>query len=35
MSKNKVQFQKGMSLTEFQALYGSEERCRAIVRAML
>lgn len=31
MSKNKVQFQKGMSLTEFQALYGREEQCRSAI----
>jgi transposase-like protein len=28
MSKNKVQFQKGMSLTDFMALYGSEAQCQ-------
>lgn len=28
MSKNSVQFQKGMSLDEFMNLYGSEEQCR-------
>lgn len=31
MSKNKVQFQKGMSLPDFMSLYGSEEQCRAFV----
>jgi len=27
MARNKVQFQKGMSVTEFQKLYGTEEQC--------
>lgn len=27
MARNKVQFQKGMSITEFQKLYGTEEQC--------
>ena len=27
MSKNKVQFQKGMSLSDFLALYGTEVQC--------
>jgi transposase-like protein len=31
MSKNKVQFQKGMSLTDFMTRYGSEKQCRAEV----
>lgn len=29
MSKNPVQFQKGMSLPEFMSLYGQEAQCRA------
>ena len=29
MPKNKVQFQKGLSLPQFQKLYGSEEQCRS------
>jgi hypothetical protein len=29
MSKNKVQFQKGMSLTDFMNLYGSESQYKA------
>jgi hypothetical protein len=29
MPRNKVQFQKGLSDAEFEALYGTEERCRA------
>lgn len=34
MSKNQVQFQKGMSLTDFMALYGTEAQCReAVFRA--
>ena len=33
MARNPVQFQKGMSLAAFQAEYGSEERCRAALRA--
>ena len=28
MAKNKIQFQKGISLTEFFTLYGKEEQCR-------
>ncbi len=31
MSKNKVQFQKGQSLTDFMAQYGDEEQCRSII----
>ena len=31
MSKNKVQFQKGMSLAGFMKLYGNEEQCRTFV----
>jgi len=27
MPKNKVQFQKGMSLSDFQAQYGTEAQC--------
>lgn len=27
MAQNKVQFQKGMSLTRFLELYGTEEQC--------
>ena len=27
MARNAVQFQKGMSLAEFQARFGSEEQC--------
>lgn len=33
MARNKVQFQKGLSETAFEATYGSEEKCRAIVIA--
>ena len=33
MSRNKVQFQKGLSEAGFEALYGSEEPCRAVVIA--
>ncbi len=28
MAKNKIQFQKGMSLVEFFQQYGQEEQCR-------
>lgn len=31
MAKNTVQFQKGLSLTEFIAQYGSDEKCRRIL----
>lgn len=33
MARNPVQMQKGLSLTEFQARYGTEEQCRAAVFA--
>lgn len=33
MARNRVQFQKGMSLAEFQAIYGAEEQCRQAVIA--
>ena len=29
MARNAIQFQKGLSLSEFQRLYGSEEQCEA------
>lgn len=29
MAKNKIQFQKGLSLSDFLSQYGSEEQCRA------
>ena len=28
MAKNKIQFQKGFSLRQFLAQYGTEEQCR-------
>lgn len=31
MARNPVQMQKGLSLTDFQARYGTEEQCRAAV----
>lgn len=31
MARNRIQFQKGLSETQFQLLYGDEERCRALV----
>lgn len=31
MSKNKVQFQKGLSLTDFMAQYGDEQQCRSFI----
>jgi len=34
MSINAIQFQRGLSLPQFQALYGSEQQCeRALVAA--
>jgi transposase-like protein len=33
MARNVIQMQKGLSLSEFQARYGSEEKCRDAVRA--
>ena len=33
MARNKVQFQEGLSEAGFEALYCSEEKCRAIVIA--
>jgi hypothetical protein len=33
MARNKVQFQKGLSEAEFEAVYGTEEKCRAVVIA--
>jgi hypothetical protein len=29
MSRSAIQFQKGLSLLEFQRLFGSEEQCEA------
>lgn len=31
MAKNKIQFQRGMSLPEFLSMYGTEEQCREAV----
>jgi len=33
MARNKVQFQKGLSEASFEAVYGTEEKCRAAVIA--
>jgi hypothetical protein len=33
MARNAVQFQKGLSEAGFEELYGSEEKCRAVVFA--
>jgi hypothetical protein len=33
MPRNKVQFQKGLSDAQFEALYGTEEKCRAALFA--
>jgi hypothetical protein len=33
MARNRIQFQKGLSEARFQALYGDEEQCRALVTA--
>ena len=34
MARNKVQFQKGLSMVEFQRLYGTEEQCHAALVAI-
>jgi hypothetical protein len=31
MARNSVQFQKGLSEAEFDELYGTEDKCRAVV----
>src|SRR5919199_3974262 len=33
MARNSVQFQKGLTEAEFEELYGTEEKCRAVVMA--
>ena len=33
MARNRIQFQKGLSEAHFQALYGDEARCRALIIA--
>ena len=33
MARNRVQFQKGLSEAEFEELYGTEDKCRAVVMA--
>jgi transposase-like protein len=33
MARNRIQFQKGLSEARFQALYGDEDKCRALVAA--
>lgn len=33
MARNMVQFQKGLSASDFAELYGTEEKCRAVVIA--
>jgi len=33
MARNRLQFQKGLSLTEFTATYGTEEQCEAALKA--
>ena len=30
MARNKVQFQRGLSDVEFERLYGTEDKCRAL-----
>ena len=34
VARNKVQFQKGLSEAQFEQLYGTEDKCRAVVIAM-
>ena len=34
MARNKVQFQKGLDMAEFQRIYGSEEQCHAALVTM-
>ena len=34
MARNKVQFQKGLSMAEFNRRYGTEEQCHAALIAM-
>ena len=34
MARNKVQFQAGLGMSEFQRLYGTEEQCHAALVAM-
>ena len=34
MARNRVQFQKGLSLAEFNARYGTQEACHAALVAM-
>ena len=33
MARNRVQFQKGLSEAAFEELYGTEDKCRAVVMA--
>jgi hypothetical protein len=35
MARNSIQFQKGLSLTSFQRLYGSEKQCEAALEKAL
>lgn len=34
MARNKIQFQKGLSLNEFLKEYGTEEQCYAALHAL-
>ncbi len=35
MARNRVRFQKGLSEADFEARYGTDEKCRAVRRSAL